>query len=46
MFVNKILSKYIHIGSCSEEFTVKNLMVKSEFNLDLWFSGYYCLGLV
>jgi hypothetical protein len=40
MFVNKILSKYIYVRSCLEVFIVKNIMVQSEFNLDISFSTY------
>jgi hypothetical protein len=40
MSVNKILSKYIYVGSCFEEFIVRNTMVQSEFNFDTWFSRY------
>ena len=40
MFVNKILSKYIHVRSCFKGFIARNLMVQSEFNLDVLFSNY------
>jgi hypothetical protein len=39
MFVNKILSKYIYVGSCFEEFIIRNKMMQSEFNLDTYFIG-------
>ena len=34
MFINKILIKYILVGSCFEEFIVRNIMMQSKFNLD------------
>ena len=40
MISNKILSKYIHVGSYFKEFIARNTMVQSDFNLDTWFSGY------
>ena len=40
MFFNKILSKYIYVGSCFEEFIIKNTMVQSKFNLDIYFVNY------
>jgi hypothetical protein len=33
MFINKILSKYIHVGSSFDGFIVTNTMVKSKFKL-------------
>jgi len=46
MFINKILFKYIHPGSCFEEFIVRNIMVQSEFNLDTQFNSYSFFYLV
>ena len=34
MFINKILSKYIHVGYCFEGFIVRNTMGLLKFNLD------------
>jgi hypothetical protein len=32
------------VGSCFEVFIVKNLMVRSEFNFDVWFVIYrFCM---
>jgi hypothetical protein len=39
MFAKK-LSKYIHVGSCFEEFIVRNTMVQLDFNYDIWFRCY------
>ena len=33
-FVDKILSKYIHVWSCFEWFIATNIMMKSKFNFD------------
>ena len=30
MFVNKILSKYIHVRSCFKKFIIRNTMVQSD----------------
>jgi hypothetical protein len=35
IFINKILSKYIYVGSCFEGFIIRNTIVQSEFNLIL-----------
>jgi hypothetical protein len=40
MFVNKILSKYIHVGSYFEGFIVTKPMVQSEFNLNDYYKSY------
>jgi hypothetical protein len=37
MFANKILFKYIHVWSCFKGFTVRNIMVQPEYNLDTYF---------
>jgi hypothetical protein len=39
MFAKK-LSKYIHVGSCFEEFIARNTMVQLDFNYDTWFRCY------
>jgi hypothetical protein len=36
----KSLSKYSQVGSCFEVFIVKNPMMQSEFNFDVWFVIY------
>jgi hypothetical protein len=36
----KILSKYIYMGSCFEEFITRNTTVQSKFNLDVYFVNY------
>ena len=36
----KILSKYIHVGSCFEGFIIRNTMVQSKFNLNVYFVNY------
>ena len=40
MFINKKIFKYIHVGSCFKKFTVRNVTIPSEFNLDVRFSNY------
>jgi hypothetical protein len=40
MFVNKILSKCIHVRSCFKKCIARNTMVQSKFNFDTWFSRY------
>jgi hypothetical protein len=40
MFVNKKLSKYIHVGFCFEGFIARNSVVQSEFNFDVRFTSY------
>ena len=40
MFVNKILSQYIHVISCFEGFIARNMMVRLGSNLNTWFSRY------
>jgi hypothetical protein len=37
MSANKILFKYIHVWSCFKGFTVRNIMVQPEYNLDTYF---------
>ena len=39
-FVHKFFIKYIHVGSCFEEFIARNTMMQSDFNLDTWFTSY------
>jgi hypothetical protein len=39
MFAKK-LSKYIHLGSCFEEFIARNTIVQLDFNYDTWFRCY------
>jgi hypothetical protein len=39
MFTKKLL-KYIHVGSCFEEFIARNTMVQLDFNYDTWFRCY------
>jgi hypothetical protein len=41
MFINKILSKYIHVESCFKIFIARNPMVQLKFNLDISLSRYY-----
>jgi hypothetical protein len=40
MFAKK-LSKYIYVGSCFEEFIVRNIMVQLDFKYNTWFRCYY-----
>jgi len=37
---HKKLSKYIQVGSSFENFIVRNTVVRSDFDLNIWFGKY------